>query len=190
MTASTRPLRVCSPHPSKASRSSSIVYLFSSLRPGSPSPRLCWLQLLFWTPRLSCRSKNSQSEPGLSSSSVFSRYMYVRIISFQQQPAAEHGREQRRDSIHDIAASDGAMPVAPHVSLHVSRKTIFPTCSERRQFCQHAQWQELPNFSAATKRRHRTLLRPQLLKKLVLLLNTTAVHSALRTHSAPSMAPR
>ena len=144
MTALTRPLRAYSPHPSKASRSSFIVYLFSSLRPGSPSPRLCWLQLLFWTPRLSCRSKNSQSEPGLSSSSVFSRYMYVRIISFQQQPAAEHGREQRRDSIHDIAASDGAMPVAPHVSLHVSRKTIFPTCSERRQFCQHAQLQGQP----------------------------------------------
>ena len=47
--------------------------------------------------------------------------MYVRIISFQQQPAAEHGREQRRDSIHDIAASDGAMPVAPALSIGLGR---------------------------------------------------------------------
>jgi len=29
-------------------------------------------------------------------------------------------------------------------SLHVSRKTILPTCSERRRFCQHAQLQGQP----------------------------------------------
>ena len=39
----------------------------------------------------------------------------------QQQHAAEHGRERRRVSIHDIAASDGAMPVAPARSIGLGR---------------------------------------------------------------------
>ena len=139
MTALTRPLRAYSPHPSKASRSSFIVYLFSSLRPGSPSPRLCWLQLLFWTPRLSCRSKNSQSEPGLF---LFLCLLALHVRAHYLLPAAACRRARARaaarlDSRHrgvgrrDAGRSPRLLTCVQedNFSNMLRAQTILPTCS-------------------------------------------------------------